>query len=89
MRIVSEWTVNDLRITVFHMNGRYSIKLEKGLLEQVYKFRDGQFNSPQELRDHLDTAFYNNCQTIFKSMIDNKQASLKENQESLGFDEII
>ncbi len=45
MRIAGDIPHPEMKITVFVMNGRYSIKFEKKLLEQTYKFRDGVFES--------------------------------------------
>jgi len=89
MRIISEWTKDDIRVTVFHMNGRYSIKLEKELLEQTYKFRDGQFNSLDELKAILSDEFYSTCQSVFNAMIENKMSSIAKKNIDSEFDEII
>ncbi len=68
MRIVDEWTEGNMRVTVFNMNSRFSIKLEQGLLEQTYKFRDNQFENIQELKAALTSDFYSNCNKHFISM---------------------
>ena len=88
MRIVSEWTTDDIRVTIFHMNGRYSIKLEKDLLEQVYKFRDGQFDSLEQIKEYTDESFYSRCQSIFNTMKENQSSGMKQDPE-IEFDEII
>ena len=41
MRIVGSIPHPRLKITVFKMNDRLSVKLESGLYEQTYKFRQG------------------------------------------------
>ena len=89
MRIVSEWTQEDLRVTVFHMNGRYSIKLEQGLLEQTYKFRDGTFDSVEALKNAMTDDFYNKSRSIFNSMKENEVSSEVKQDDDQGFDEII
>ena len=40
MRIIDEFNADDVKVTVFKMNDKISIKFEYNLLEQIYKFRD-------------------------------------------------
>lgn len=88
MRIVDEWTKHDIRVTVFHMNGRYSIKLEKDLLEQTYKFRDGQFEQLDDLKMKLNDAFYSECDLRFEQM-NSSRLNLISAEEDFEFDKII
>ena len=41
MRVVGEFVIGEIKLSVFKYNERISVKYEKYLLEQVYKFRDG------------------------------------------------
>jgi hypothetical protein len=41
MRIIGEFDSSNVKVTVFSMNGRISVKFERDLMEQTYKFRDG------------------------------------------------
>jgi mRNA-degrading endonuclease RelE of RelBE toxin-antitoxin system len=41
MRIIAEFDKEDIKVTVFKMNDRISIKFEKDLIEIIHKFRDG------------------------------------------------
>jgi hypothetical protein len=41
MRIIGEFDLDQIKVTVFSMNERISVKYEYNLLEQTYKFRDG------------------------------------------------
>ncbi len=41
MRVIGEFALGDIKVSVFKYNERISVKYEKYLLEQVYKFRDG------------------------------------------------
>ncbi len=68
MRVADEWTKEDMRVQVFIMNGRYSLKVEKNLLEQTFKFRDGQIESMDHLKSLLTDAFYGYCSNIFIHM---------------------
>ena len=70
MRTLDEWNVDQLKCTLFIMNGRYSLKVENQLLEQTYKFRDGQFKSADQLKEKLSPEFYASCQSTFSLMND-------------------
>ncbi|HMT00070.1 MAG TPA: hypothetical protein PKA12_15055 [Saprospiraceae bacterium] len=41
MRIIDEINRGELKVTVFKMNDRLSLKFEKDLNEVIFKFRDG------------------------------------------------
>lgn len=55
MRIIGHVEHPTLKITVFKMDNRISIKFESGLYEQTYKFRSGEgvecFEDAQKLVD--------------------------------------
>lgn len=89
MRIVDEWTEGKLRVTVFNMNSRFSIKLEKGLLEQTYKFRDNQFQNIGELKSALTEDFYKACTNHFISMDLLRSKLIPTGTEQSTFPEII
>ena len=40
MRVVAELPHPDCKITIFSMNGKFIIKLEKGIFEQIYKISE-------------------------------------------------
>ncbi len=40
MRVIAELPHPDCKITIFSMNGKFIIKLEKGSFEQVYKLSE-------------------------------------------------
>ena len=47
-----------LKITIFQMENKLSVKLESGLFEQVYKFRKGgDINSVDDIRQLVDDNF--------------------------------
>jgi len=89
MRIAREWNHNDIKVTVFVMNGRYSVKLEKAILEQWYKFRDGQVDSLDTLVTVLDDRFYDKAESLFSEMARNRADLIKPLETSQGFDTII
>lgn len=89
MRIVDEWTEGNLRVTVFNMNSRFSIKIEKGLIEQTYKFRDNQFQNIADLKAALTDSFYRDCNNQFISMDLLRAQLIPEDSEPDNFPEII
>ncbi len=70
MRVVKEIPHPDLKITVFHWNNRYLVKLEAGLLEQTYKIQEYDVSSEQDVIELLDSDFINKVVTIFHQMND-------------------
>lgn len=89
MRTIKEWTTGSIRVTILHMNNKYTIKMERGLLEQNYKFRDGTFDNPAQIEAYMNDQFYANAQSIFDQMIANKVSAQKDKSETDDFDEII
>ncbi len=89
MRIVGNIPHPTWKITIFHWNSKYSIKLENGPYEQIYKFRD---EVPlDKVKQSVDEAFIRRAAQVFKHMHDNKtEAFQKQQREDLfGPEEII
>ncbi len=89
MRILGEWTYEKLRCTAMVMSGRYILKIESGLLEQTYKFRDGQFTSLDELKSKLTSEFYSQSYDAFSLMKQNSAAFITNDDEEIEFPDII
>ena len=89
MRIVYEWSHGETKVTLFHMNGRYSLKLEKDILEQWYKFREGQIEDARDLERVLKDSFYNKANDIFREMSYNRSSLLEKKADDSDFDTII
>jgi len=89
MRVIEEWSQDDMRLQVFVMNGRYSLKVEAYLLEQVYKFRDGQIQDLPHLKSLLDDNFYDACKKRFIHMELTRASLFKNENEKPTFEEII
>ena len=50
MRIIAEFDIDGIKVSVFKMDDRISAKYEYNLLEQTYKFRDGSgINTPDDV----------------------------------------
>lgn len=73
MRIIAELPHPECKISIFSMNQKYIIKLEKGIFEQVYKI------SELDVPDGVDG--------VFKILNDDflKKASLRFNEMRVDF----
>ncbi|MBK8053819.1 MAG: hypothetical protein IPK35_11265 [Saprospiraceae bacterium] len=79
MRIIDEFNADEIKVTVFKMNEKISIKFEKNLLEQVYKFRDGSgISNPDMARKFCTTDTIRSIRIIFDQMAENRLATLKQ-----------
>ncbi|GHN03147.1 hypothetical protein WSM22_46360 [Cytophagales bacterium WSM2-2] len=76
MRVVGEIPHPVLKITLFHWNNRYLIKLEAGLLEQTYKIHEYDVSSEEEAKKMVDERFIRNALECFDRMAENMQQSL-------------
>ena len=94
MRIVGDIEHPRLKITIFKMDERYSIKFESGLYEQTYKIRSSEtINSPEDVKALVDTDWLSDVETILKHMhrssIQAQQRRLNQNHDRTTFDTII
>lgn len=92
MRIVGHIEHPDLKITLFKMDNKYSIKFERGLFEQTYKFREGNIiQSIGDVRNLVDPVFLDNVLRILKEMEKTSQGALDKLQTDITseFDDII
>lgn len=92
MRIAGYIKHPNYKITIFHMNNRYSIKFENGQYEQTYKLRESDlFNNAEQVKAMVDEAFLTAVQEQFKLQNKCFQAAYERvlNQEEDEFDEII
>lgn len=91
MRIIGEFTLGEIKVSIFKYNERISVKYEKHLLEQVYKFRDGSnirnVNDVMKFSETIEGTLNN----IFESMVKLRTDRLMElnGQDEDDFDEII
>lgn len=68
MRVVREIPHPQVKITIFHWNNRYLIKLEAGSFEQTYKISEFDVNSEEEVMALLDDDFMAQALTRFNQM---------------------
>ncbi len=68
MRIVAEIPYPQFKITIFHWNNRYLVKLESGSLEQTFKISEFDVSSEEEVRSILDDGFLREALARFEEM---------------------
>lgn len=68
MRIVAEIPHPDCRITIFHWNNRYLIKLESGPFEQTFKVSELDVISENDVRKILNEDFIDQAMARFADM---------------------
>jgi hypothetical protein len=77
MRIIGEIPHPDCRITLFHWNNRYIIKLEKGYLEQTFKIDQFDLSSENDLRILVNDEFIREAMIRFEAMDQSLQKALQ------------
>ena len=77
MRIIGEIPHALCRITLYHWNNRYLIKLEKGYLEQTFKIDQFEVTKEEELYKILDETFLKQALERFSDMARSFQDALQ------------
>jgi len=77
MRVVGEIAHPECKITIFHWNNRYLLKLEAGLLEQTFKVSEYDINSEEDLKKILNEEFINRALERFQEMYVSLRASME------------
>jgi hypothetical protein len=68
MRVVGHVTHPECKITLFHWNNRYLIKIELGPFEQTFKIDETELASEDELRNLVSEDFINDAIARFADM---------------------
>lgn len=68
MRVVREIPHPEVKITIFHWNNRYLIKLEAGMFEQTFKISELDLTSEDDLNELLDDQFVAEAVARFSEM---------------------
>ncbi|MEM9822705.1 MAG: hypothetical protein AAF985_16605 [Bacteroidota bacterium] len=92
MRIIGHIEHPVLKITVFRMNERLSIKFESGLYEQTYKLRNvDEIDTLEDIRKLVDDIFLEKVMSGLRTMHQTSQAALSRMlpDEEDEFDTII
>lgn len=81
MRTIAELPHPDCKITIFSMNQKYLIKLEKGAFEQTYKLNELDVtNGVNGVFQLLDETFLTTAVQRFKEMRDDFNAAYQRNE---------
>jgi hypothetical protein len=68
MRVIKEIPYQHFKITIFHWNNRYLIKLESGSFEQTFKISELDVFSEDEVLALLDETFLEQALNRFDEM---------------------
>jgi hypothetical protein len=68
MRIIGEIPHNDCKITLYHWNNRYLIKLEREFLEQTFKIDQFELSSEKDLLTIANQPFIEEAIDRFNNM---------------------
>ncbi len=93
MRILGEFDRKGIKCTVMSMSGKISLKLEKNLLEQIYKFRDGSgINNYDDAMNLASDVFIARAEEIFETMASIRISEIEKlhpNNSAEEFDYIV
>jgi len=78
MRVVGEIAHPELKITIFHWNNRYLIKLEAGLFEQTFKIHEYDVASEEEVKKIVNEDFISAALDRFNLMAQSLEQSLEK-----------
>ncbi len=78
MRVVGEIPHPELKITIFHWNNRYLIKLEAELFEQTFKIHEYDVASEEDLKKIVNEAFLKSAIERFNQMAESLHTSLND-----------
>jgi hypothetical protein len=68
MRVVKEITHPDCKITVFHWNNKFLIKLEAGPFEQTFKINETDISSEEDIYKIISEDFIGDAMARFSDM---------------------
>lgn len=68
MRIIGNIQHPDIRITVFHMNNKFIVKMEAGPMEQVFKFDQEKYPGMESIEKLVDEYFISAALNRFNEM---------------------
>lgn len=78
MRIIGEILHSQCKITLFHWNNRYLIKLERGYLEQTFKVDQFELTQEGDLTKMVNEVFIQEALVRFDSMEESLMKVLNE-----------
>lgn len=85
MRLIKDFTQGPVRVSLFHWNNKYLIKLEAGPMEQTFKIDEFDLESEQQLHSLLDSEFLENCMKRFDEMYSQLRQAMKKLEQWIYF----
>lgn len=77
MRIVGVIEHPVFKISVFSWSEKYIVKIEAGLFEQTYKFRESDFNGWEDLKEFFNESMIQDINATFKKMADDAMGAAR------------
>jgi hypothetical protein len=68
MRVVKEFSKQDIRISIFNWNNKYILKFEFGPMEQTYKIPEMDVLEEKDLEGFCEGSFFEEIISRFKEM---------------------
>ncbi|EOZ95442.1 hypothetical protein A33Q_2804 [Indibacter alkaliphilus LW1] len=68
MRVVKEFTKEEIRVSVYSWNNKYLLKFEIGPLEQTYKVPETEILEEQDIDAFCEGEFFEKVESLFKEM---------------------
>ena len=88
MRIIGNIPHQTLKITVFKMENRLSVKLEDGLYEQTFKFRiDDRIQTLEDIKKIIDPLFIQKVEQDIALMHQLKTEAIQRNLPPINTEE--
>ena len=78
VRVIGEISHPECKITLFHWNNRYLVKLEQGLLEQTYKVPEYDVANEEEVKRLISPDFISKALQQFQTMHETLQDALQK-----------
>ena len=75
MRIIGTIDHPVFKISVFSWSEKFIVKIEAGLFEQSYKYRESDFTGWEQLKEIFDTAMLQEVHLTFKKMATDMQSA--------------
>ncbi len=79
MKVVKEFTKNEIRISIFSWNNKYLLKFEQGMIEQTFKIKEMDIISEEDLSVFFSENFLLDVQKRFDEMHNSLRNQLLNN----------
>ncbi len=79
MKVVKEFTKNEIRISIFSWNNKYLLKFEQGMIEQTFKIKEMDIVSEEDLSVFFSENFLLDVQKRFDEMHNSLRNQLLNN----------